>query len=126
MAPELIFTAEANPYVCVDPRAVDYWSLGCVLYELITDGKYLPFGDSNRNKPEFRLAVLQDEPRELRREENFSGWPKKLIEATVDLVFRRLLIKDPERRLSQCNNLLDTHPFFSFASNNVSLYKLKH
>ena len=38
MAPELIFTKEANPHSSDDPRAVDYWSLGCVIYELITEG----------------------------------------------------------------------------------------
>ncbi len=37
MAPELIYTADTNPYVCQDPRAVDYWGLGCVLYEMIAN-----------------------------------------------------------------------------------------
>ena len=65
MAPELIFTPDANPYESPDPRAVDYWSLGCVLYELITQGKSLPFGESQKNKANFRLAVVYDDPHPL-------------------------------------------------------------
>jgi len=82
MAPELIYTAEANPYECNDPRAVDYWSLGCVLYELITYGKSLPFGDCNNNKPEFRMAVVYDHPFSLNKEKYFSDWPEDLVEVT--------------------------------------------
>ena len=66
---------------------------------MITEGKSLPFGDSNQNKQEFRYAVVYDKPKKISRSDYFSGWPEKLIEATLDLVFQRLLVKNPEIRL---------------------------
>lgn len=75
MAPELIYTEEVNPFESIDPRAVDYWSLGCVLYEMITLGESLPFGDCNINKPEFRMAVVYDQPFTLNNEKYCRNWP---------------------------------------------------
>ena len=62
-----------------------------------------------RNKPEFRLTVVYDDPFPIKRGKYFNGWPEPLVEATKNLIFNRLLIKDPERRLLMSKDLLRSH-----------------
>uniref|UniRef100_A0A3Q3ERH1 Ribosomal protein S6 kinase n=1 Tax=Labrus bergylta TaxID=56723 RepID=A0A3Q3ERH1_9LABR len=93
MAPEIVEGGESG-----HDKAVDWWSLGVLMYELLTGGS--PFtvdGDENS-----RISK-KDPP-----------FPKDMGPLAKDLI-QRLLIKDPKKRLGSGSNGAENvkkHPFY--------------
>jgi len=81
-------------------KAVDYWALGCLIYELIT-GRH-PFLDSRGTVSAHK--VLEEEP-------NLRHKVTKISPPLEDLL-RKLLEKDPEKRL-QTPEAMRAHPWFA-------------
>ena len=85
VAPEVLTRKPYN-------KQIDIWSLGVILYFLLTGGK-LPFDDENNNEELIaKKAVLMDPPFP---QEYFSSRPKNLINLISDC-----LIKDPDKRIT--------------------------
>ena len=59
MAPELFLNDSDNPYDSKDPRALDYWSLGIIIHELIT--RELPFKGSSRE--DLKASIIYTDPK---------------------------------------------------------------
>uniref|UniRef100_A0A3Q3ANU3 Ribosomal protein S6 kinase n=1 Tax=Kryptolebias marmoratus TaxID=37003 RepID=A0A3Q3ANU3_KRYMA len=93
MAPEIIEGGESG-----HDKAVDWWSLGVLMYELLTGGS--PFtvdGDENSR------ICKKDPP-----------FPKDMGQLAKDLI-KQLLIKDPKKRLGSGSNGAESvkkHPFY--------------
>ncbi|KAI8074668.1 kinase-like domain-containing protein [Gongronella butleri] len=80
-------------------KIVDWWTLGVLLYEMLTG--LPPFYDENTN--EMYRKILQDE---LRFPDDISENAKSLL--------RGLLTRDPEQRLgSNGSSEIKSHPFFA-------------
>merc|ERR1719312_1911383 len=81
-------------------RAVDWWGLGVVMYELLTG--HLPFYAEER-KMMFRLIVTE----KVKYPKTFSSESREIIS--------KLLTKNPDRRLGSINDAeeLMEHPFFA-------------
>ncbi|OHS96565.1 RAC family serine/threonine-protein kinase like protein [Tritrichomonas foetus] len=93
LAPEVF---KQQPY----NRSVDWWSLGALIYEMLTGSP--PFYDQNSKK--MYMAILF----------NPLDFPKFLSNDAIDLL-RKLLEKDPKKRLGSGPigaNEIKVHPFF--------------
>uniref|UniRef100_A0A3Q2YYM2 non-specific serine/threonine protein kinase n=1 Tax=Hippocampus comes TaxID=109280 RepID=A0A3Q2YYM2_HIPCM len=99
MAPEIVEGGESG-----HDKAVDWWSLGVLMYELLTGGS--PFtvdGDENSHTDIARRILKKDPP-----------FPKDMAPLAKDII-QRLLTKDPEKRLGSGPNGVETvkkHPFY--------------
>uniref|UniRef100_A0A6B2LJU5 Protein kinase domain-containing protein n=1 Tax=Arcella intermedia TaxID=1963864 RepID=A0A6B2LJU5_9EUKA len=83
-------------------KAVDWWSLGILIYEMLAG--YPPFNDENK----LRLFSRISEPEKM-------TFPDFFTPDSIDLI-RKLLVTDPSRRLGvMCRGVIDIklHPFFS-------------
>jgi serine/threonine protein kinase len=93
LAPEVL---SGTPYT----KAVDWWSLGCVIYEMLVGVS--PFYNSNLKR--MYRAILNDEVR----------FPASMSPNAKDLI-TRLLSKDPAKRLGagpDDGKEIQSHPFF--------------
>ncbi|XP_057715842.1 ribosomal protein S6 kinase alpha-5 isoform X2 [Corythoichthys intestinalis] len=99
MAPEIVEGGESG-----HDKAVDWWSLGVLMYELLTGGS--PFtidGDENSHTDIARRILKKDPP-----------FPKDMAPLAKDII-KRLLTKDPKKRLGSGPNGVDDvkkHPFY--------------
>ncbi|ROL18751.1 Ribosomal protein S6 kinase alpha-5 [Anabarilius grahami] len=83
MAPEIVAGGESG-----HDKAVDWWSMGVLMYELLTGGS--PFtvdGDENSHSDIAERIMKKDPP-----------FPKDMGPLAKDII-QRLLIKDPKKRL---------------------------
>uniref|UniRef100_A0A8C1K9L8 Ribosomal protein S6 kinase n=1 Tax=Cyprinus carpio TaxID=7962 RepID=A0A8C1K9L8_CYPCA len=99
MAPEIVAGGESG-----HDKAVDWWSMGVLMYELLTGGS--PFtvdGDENSHSDIAERIMKKDPP-----------FPKDLGPLAKDII-QRLLIKDPKKRLGSgplgAQNV-KSHPFY--------------
>ncbi|XP_051502762.1 ribosomal protein S6 kinase alpha-5-like isoform X1 [Myxocyprinus asiaticus] len=99
MAPEIVAGGESG-----HDKAVDWWSMGVLMYELLTGGS--PFtvdGDENSHSDIAERIMKKDPP-----------FPKDMGPLAKDIV-QQLLIKDPKKRLgSGPSGAQDvkSHPFY--------------
>uniref|UniRef100_A0A8D0CIP5 Ribosomal protein S6 kinase n=1 Tax=Scleropages formosus TaxID=113540 RepID=A0A8D0CIP5_SCLFO len=99
MAPEIVAGDNAG-----HDKAVDWWSLGVLMYELLTGGS--PFavdGDGNSHS-DISRRILKSQP----------PFPKDIGPLARDII-QRLLVKDPSKRLGSGPSGADDvkkHPFY--------------
>ncbi|XP_068108356.1 ribosomal protein S6 kinase alpha-5 [Hyperolius riggenbachi] len=99
MAPEIVRGGEAG-----HDKAVDWWSLGVLMYELLTGASPFTVDGEKNSQMEISKRILKNDP----------PYPPEISDAGKDFI-RFLLMKDPNKRLG-CgpggSDDIKKHPFF--------------
>ncbi|KAE8586211.1 hypothetical protein XENTR_v10021594 [Xenopus tropicalis] len=99
MAPEIVKGGDSG-----HDKAVDWWSLGVLMYELLTGASPFTVDGEKNSQAEISRRILKSEP----------PYPQEMSEAVKDII-RCLLLKDPKKRLGcgpdGCDEI-KKHPFF--------------
>ncbi|KAM9293822.1 ribosomal protein S6 kinase alpha-5 isoform 3-T3 [Gastrophryne carolinensis] len=99
MAPEIVRGGESG-----HDKAVDWWSLGVLMYELLTGASPFTVDGEKNSQAEISKRILRNDP----------PYPPEMSEAVKDLI-RGLLMKDPKKR-SGCgpegSDEIKQHEFF--------------
>ncbi|XP_060117223.1 ribosomal protein S6 kinase alpha-5 isoform X2 [Heteronotia binoei] len=99
MAPDIVKGGEAG-----HDKAVDWWSLGVLMYELLTGASPFTVDGERNSQTEISRRILKSEP----------PYPEEMSALAKDII-QRLLMKDPKKRLG-CGlsgaDEIKQHPFF--------------
>ncbi|XP_069807148.1 ribosomal protein S6 kinase alpha-5 [Dendropsophus ebraccatus] len=99
MAPEIVRGGDSG-----HDKAVDWWSLGVLMYELLTGASPFTVDGEKNSQAEISKRILKSDP----------PYPQEMSETVKDLI-RSLLMKDPKKRLG-CgpagSDEIKRHPFF--------------
>ncbi|KAM4014359.1 ribosomal protein S6 kinase alpha-5 [Anomaloglossus baeobatrachus] len=99
MAPEIVRGGDSG-----HNKAVDWWSLGVLMYELLTGASPFTVDGEKNSQAEISKRILKSDP----------PYPPEMSELVKDLI-RCLLMKDPNKRLgcgpTGCEEIRK-HPFF--------------
>ncbi|XP_075782835.1 ribosomal protein S6 kinase alpha-5 isoform X2 [Pelodiscus sinensis] len=91
-----------NRFYCT--KAVDWWSLGVLMYELLTGASPFTVDGEKNSQAEISKRILKSEP----------PYPQEMSALAKDVI-QRLLMKDPKKRLG-CGpggvGEIKQHPFF--------------
>nr|XP_014341981.1 PREDICTED: ribosomal protein S6 kinase alpha-5 [Latimeria chalumnae] len=99
MAPEIVRGGDTG-----HNKAVDWWSLGVLTYELLTGASPFTVDGEKNSQTEISKRILKSDP----------PFPQEIGPLGRDLI-QRLLIKDPKKRLGSGQTGADeikNHPFF--------------
>ncbi|XP_051006478.1 ribosomal protein S6 kinase alpha-5 isoform X2 [Acomys russatus] len=83
MAPDIVRGGDSG-----HDKAVDWWSLGVLMYELLTGASPFTVDGEKNSQAEISRRILKSEP----------PYPQEISAAAKDLL-QRLLMKDPKKRL---------------------------
>eukprot|EP00062_Callorhinchus_milii_P023671 gi/632982772/ref/XP_007908320.1/ PREDICTED: ribosomal protein S6 kinase alpha-5 [Callorhinchus milii] len=99
MAPEIVQGGDAG-----HNKAVDWWSLGVLMYELKTGASPFTVDGERNSQTEISKRILKSDP----------PYPPEISPSAKDVI-QRLLIKDPKKRLGSGlggSEEIKSHPFF--------------
>ncbi|XP_077179600.1 ribosomal protein S6 kinase alpha-5 isoform X2 [Paroedura picta] len=99
MAPDIVKGGETG-----HDKAVDWWSLGVLMYELLTGASPFTVDGERNSQTEISRRILKSEP----------PYPEEMSILAKDVI-QRLLTKDPKKRLGCSSSGADEikqHPFF--------------
>ncbi|XP_054828118.1 ribosomal protein S6 kinase alpha-5 isoform X2 [Eublepharis macularius] len=99
MAPDIVKGGETG-----HDKAVDWWSLGVLMYELLTGASPFTVDGERNSQTEISRRILKSEP----------PYPQEMTAIAKDVI-QRLLMKDPKKRLgcgSSGAGEIKQHPFF--------------
>nr|XP_020856045.1 ribosomal protein S6 kinase alpha-5 isoform X2 [Phascolarctos cinereus] len=99
MAPDIVRGGDAG-----HDKAVDWWSLGVLMYELLTGASPFTVDGEKNSQAEISRRILKSEP----------PYPQEMSALAKDII-QHLLMKDPKKRLG-CGprdaDEIKEHPFF--------------
>uniref|UniRef100_A0A8U8BZB9 non-specific serine/threonine protein kinase n=1 Tax=Geospiza parvula TaxID=87175 RepID=A0A8U8BZB9_GEOPR len=99
MAPDIVRGGDAG-----HDKAVDWWSVGVLMYELLTGASPFTVDGEKNSQAEISRRILKSEP----------PYPQEMSALSKDII-QRLLMKDPKKRLG-CGptdaDEIKQHPFF--------------
>uniref|UniRef100_A0A5F8GA19 Ribosomal protein S6 kinase n=1 Tax=Monodelphis domestica TaxID=13616 RepID=A0A5F8GA19_MONDO len=99
MAPDIVRGGDAG-----HDKAVDWWSLGVLMYELLTGASPFTVDGEKNSQAEISRRILKSEP----------PYPPEMSALAKDII-QHLLVKDPKKRLG-CGprdaDEIKEHPFF--------------
>ncbi|XP_007442631.1 ribosomal protein S6 kinase alpha-5 [Python bivittatus] len=99
MAPDIVKGGDTG-----HDKAVDWWSLGVLMYELLTGASPFTVDGERNSQTEISRRILKSEP----------PYPQEMTALAKDII-QCLLIKDPKKRLGCGSGSADEikqHPFF--------------
>ncbi|XP_066468256.1 ribosomal protein S6 kinase alpha-5 [Tiliqua scincoides] len=99
MAPDIVKGGETG-----HDKAVDWWSLGVLMYELLTGASPFTVDGERNSQTEISRRILKSEP----------PYPQEMTALAKDII-QCLLMKDPKKRLgcgSSGADEIKQHPFF--------------
>ncbi|XP_005285457.1 ribosomal protein S6 kinase alpha-5 isoform X1 [Chrysemys picta bellii] len=99
MAPDIVRGGDTG-----HDKAVDWWSLGVLMYELLTGASPFTVDGEKNSQAEISRRILKSEP----------PYPQEMSALAKDVI-QRLLMKDPKKRLGCGSGGADEirqHPFF--------------
>lgn len=99
MAPDIVKGGETG-----HDKAVDWWSLGVLMYELLTGASPFTVDGERNSQTEISRRILKSEP----------PYPQEMTASAKDII-QSLLMKDPKKRLGcglSGTDEIKQHPFF--------------